>query len=91
MANMQVSASSRDSSQEMKQKVRTLVTFSRGAGSILDIAPTSNSGRLVPRRSFNQRIHADFGRVGVALRHGIDTVKEETSRDVAPKAPQAIS
>ena len=73
----------------MNQKLRVLVTYSRRVGSVLDIAPTSNCARLVPRESFNERLHADFQRVGGALRHGIDTFKKETSRDGTPKSSQA--
>lgn len=73
----------------MNRKLRVLVTYSRGLGSVLDIAPTSNCIQLVPRESFNERLHADFLRVGGALRHGIDTFKKETSQDGTPKSSQA--
>ena len=72
----------------MNRKLRVLVSYSRGAGSVLDIAPTWNCARLVPRESFNERLQADFLRVGGALRYGIDTFKKETSQDGASKSSQ---
>ena len=65
-------------------------SYCRGAGSVLDIAPTARCGRIVPPRdSFNQRLGADFQRVGDALRIGIDTLQMETSPNVTRKIASA--
>ena len=65
----------------MNQRVKTLVAYCHDAGSILDVAATSRCVRLVPRESFNERLRADFDRVGGAIRHGMNGLKEETSPD----------
>ena len=61
------------------------VAFSRGVGSVLDLAPASSCWRFVPRETFNERLRSDFRRVGGALRYGMDSMKEEKPRDVAQK------
>ena len=83
---MQLSESNSDAGHGMNRKLRVPISCSQGAGSILDIAPSSNWGRFVPQESFNERLQADFLRVGGALRYGIDTFKEETSSDGTPKS-----
>ena len=64
----------------LKGRLKVFISCSRGAGSILDIAPTTRWEHLVPRKSVNERLQADFWSVGGALRHGVDTVKGETPR-----------
>ena len=44
----------------------------RGAGSLLDIAPSTRYDVLVPNGSFNERLRDDFLRVGGAMRHAMD-------------------
>lgn len=61
------------------------VAFSRGVGSVLDVAPASRCWRFVPRETFNERLRSDFRRVGGALRYSMDSMKEEKPRDVAQK------
>ena len=78
-----------DAGHGMNRKLKILISCSRGAGSVLDIAPSSNWVRFVPHESFNERLQADFLRVGGALRYGLDTFKEETSPDGTPKSFQA--
>ena len=65
----------------MQRKRNIFISYSRGAGSILDLAPSPSYENLVPRVSFDERLQADFRRVGDALRHGIRTWNEESSRD----------
>jgi len=65
----------------MNRRLKAFISFSHGAGSILDIAPASGSARLVPRESFNERLRSDFHRVGGALRHGMAVLKKERSLD----------
>ena len=67
----------------MQRKTKAFIAYSRGVGSILDLAPSPSYRTLVPRASFNERLRADFQRVGESLRYGIDTWNEETSRDGA--------
>ena len=67
----------------MNQRLKILISYARGAGSILDIAPASGYARLVPRASFNERLRADFHRVGGALHQGVIAVKKEVSLDGA--------
>ena len=65
----------------MARKMRVFLSYTRGVGSILELAPSPSYQHLVPRAPFNERLQADFQRVGDALRHGIDTWNEETTRD----------
>ena len=67
----------------MIERMKILISCARGAGSVLDIAPTSSYAYLVPRESFNERLRANFHRVGGALRQGIVAVETEASLDGA--------
>ena len=69
----------------MKRRVKAVVSCSRGAGSVLDLAPRTDCARLVPRESFNDRLEANFRRVGDTLRKAVDTIREETSLDESSK------
>ena len=54
------------------------MSYCRGAGSVLDLVSTAKCGHFVPARgSFNQRLEADFQRVGGALRFGVDALMTE--------------
>ena len=55
------------------------IHYTQGVGSVLDIAPTTRSERVIATKSFNDRIHADFQRVGIALSHGMNTLNKERS------------
>ena len=58
------------------------LSYCRGAGSVLDLVSKAKCGHFVPARgSFNQRLEADFQRVGGALRFGIDTLTTEASQN----------
>ena len=74
-----------------RQLARRLISYARGAGSILDIAPTSTCDRLVHGESFNERLRTSFQRVGGALRHGADALKDEISRNEPPKTSPPAS
>ena len=63
------------------------LAFSRGGGSVLDLAPSSRCWHLVPRETFNERLRSDFRRVGGALRYGMDSMTAEKPRDVAQHKP----
>ena len=70
----------------MAQTMRVFISYFQGAGSILEIVPPSDYGHFVPRESFNARLHADFHRVGGALRHSMDVWKSQDSEQNAPRA-----
>ena len=70
----------------MKKRMRAVVSYTQGAGSVLDLVPRVNCARLVPRETFNDRLEADFRRVGGTLRKAVDTFREETSPNESPKA-----
>lgn len=59
----------------------------RGAGSLLEIASTTPYERLLPNESFDERLRADFLRVGGAMRQAMDadgTANEsESQRETA--------
>ncbi len=68
----------------MNRRLKGIVRRSAGAGSVLDIAPVSGCGHLVPRESVGERLHVSFRRAGDALRYGMAAWKEETPPDEAP-------
>ena len=67
-----------------RRLAKRVVSYAQGAGSVLDIAPTKKTVRIVSKKSPNARIHADFQLVGKALYHGMDTVK----REISPRGPK---
>ena len=71
--------------EDLAPRTSVAVAFSRGFGSVLDLAPASSCRRFLPRETFNERLRSDFRRVGGALRYGMDSMMEETPRDVAQK------
>ena len=75
----------------MAQTRRVFISYMRGASSILDIAPSSGYRHRAPRRSINDRLQADFQRVGRALRSSMDAWKEENSEDGATTTVRAAS
>lgn len=68
------------------REARVLISYCRGAGSVLDLAPKSRCVQLVPHESFNERLHLNFHRVGGAMRHGVDCMQGEASRNGTRKA-----
>ena len=67
--------------ERMAQTKRVFISYLQGAGSILEIVPPSSYEHFIPRESFNERLQANFHRVGGALRYGMDVWTEERSQD----------
>lgn len=57
----------------------TLLEFRLGSGSILNIVPATPFESLVPRETFNKRLHADFQRVGDDVRRAFEELKSESA------------
>lgn len=57
----------------------TFLAFTLGSGSILNIVPATPFEKLVPRDTFNKRLHADFQRVGGDVRRAFLDLKSESA------------
>jgi hypothetical protein len=57
--------------------------FLRGAGSVLDIAPSRDLRRFAPRMSTAERMSGHFNRVGEAMRRACGTfeIDDQATRD----------
>ena len=59
----------------------------RGAGSLLEIASSTSYERLLPNESFDERLRADFLRLGGAMRQAMDA--EGTANETPPQRETA--
>ena len=73
----------------MKKHHVVWMAYARGAGSVLDISPTSRCRLLIPSESVEERLRSDFQRVGNALRYGVDSVHTEVMRSDAKRSSAA--
>ena len=56
----------------MQDSTSRVMAAVRGAGSLLDIAPSAPHEYLVPSESFNERLRVSFERVGGVMRQAMN-------------------